>query len=67
MACRRGSILGGGQPLPLGPGTRKRRTKGIYKVDQESHIRFTCDNPLLTQTYDNIIAGKEHELLHRNL
>ncbi|MBE5852964.1 MAG: ferredoxin [Lachnospiraceae bacterium] len=67
MACRRGCILGGGQPLPMGPGTRKRRTKGIYKVDQESHIRFTCDNPLLTQTYDNIIAGKEHELLHRNL
>lgn len=66
MACRRGCILGGGQPLPMGPRTRKARTEGIYRVDKESQIRFTNDNPLMKQVYDHVICGKEHELLHRN-
>ena len=67
MACRRGCILGGGQPLPMGPRTRKGRTEGIYRVDRESHIRFTSENPVLKQTYEDVICGREHELLHRNL
>ena len=66
MACRRGCILGGGQPLPMGRRTRNARTEGIYSVDRESSIRFTNANPIVKQTYDNIIAGKEHKLLHRN-
>ncbi len=66
MACRRGCIAGGGQPLPIGPRTRASRAEGIYAVDRESLIRFTEDNPLLNQTYQDVIAGKEHKLLHRN-
>ncbi|NLG02303.1 MAG: 4Fe-4S dicluster domain-containing protein [Clostridia bacterium] len=66
MACRRGCILGGGQPLPMGGRTRKGRTEGIYRVDQQSSIRFTDDNPMLKQIYEDVIAGKEHKLLHRN-
>lgn len=66
MACRRGCIAGGGQPLPIGPRTRASRAEGIYAVDRESLIRFTEDNPLLSQTYQDVIAGKEHKLLHRN-
>lgn len=65
MACRRGCIAGGGQPLPIGPRTRASRAEGIYAVDRESLIRFTEDNPLLNQTYQDVIAGKEHKLLHR--
>ena len=66
MACRRGCIAGGGQPLPIGPRTRASRAEGIYAVDRESLIRFTEDNPLLSQTYKDVIAGKEHKLLHRS-
>ena len=67
MACRRGCIAGGGQPMPIGPRTRASRAEGIYAVDRESLVRFTDDNPLLAKTYDEVIAGKEHKLLHRNM
>lgn len=67
MACRRGCIAGGGQPLPMGPRTRARRAEGIYRVDRESQMRFTEENPIVTETYRNVIAGKEHKLLHRNM
>ena len=66
MACRRGCILGGGQPVPMGPSIREARTKGIYQVDQLSSIRYTDENPMIGQIWDKIIEGKEHELLHRN-
>ena len=67
MACRRGCIAGGGQPLPMGPRTRASRAEGIYSVDRESLIRVTDDNPIIKDTYQNVIAGREHKLLHRNL
>ncbi len=67
MACRRGCIAGGGQPLPMGPRTRASRAKGIYQVDRESQMRFTDENPIVAQTYQNVIAGNEHRLLHRAL
>ena len=67
MACRNGCIAGGGQPLPIGPRTKASRMEGIYTVDRESQIRYSIDNPMLKETYDSIIAGKEHKLLHRNL
>ncbi len=67
MACRRGCIAGGGQPLPMGPRTRARRAEGIYRVDRESQIRFTEENPIVAETYRNVIAGNEHKLLHRNM
>ena len=65
MACRRGCILGGGQPVPMGPQTRAARMDGIYKVDQLSSIRYTDENPLIGRIWEDIIAGREHELLHR--
>lgn len=66
MACRRGCILGGGQPLPMGSHTRAGRTEGIYNIDRQSNIRFTDDNPVLCDIYKNVIDGNEHRLLHRN-
>lgn len=67
MACRRGCILGGGQPVPMGPKIREARMKGMYDVDRKSSIRFTDDNPMMAQIYETVIKGKEHELLHRNM
>ena len=67
MACKRGCIVGGGQPLPVGPRTKKARTEGIYAVDRESQIRFATDNPVIGHVFEEVIEGKEHKLLHRNL
>lgn len=67
MACRRGCIMGGGQPAQAGPRTRRRRTEGIYKVDAASNIRYPDENPAIRQLYENFLKGKEHRLLHRNL
>jgi NADH-quinone oxidoreductase subunit G len=67
MACRRGCIAGGGQPLPIGPRTRASRAAGIYQVDRDSQIRVTDENPIVAEAYKNIIAGNEHKLLHRNM
>ena len=67
MACKRGCIVGGGQPLPVGPRTKKARAKGIYAVDRESQIRFATDNPVIGHVFEEVIEGKEHKLLHRNL
>jgi len=67
MACKRGCIVGGGQPLPVGPRTKKARAKGIYSVDRESQIRFATDNPVIGHVMEEVINGKEHKLLHRNL
>jgi NADH-quinone oxidoreductase subunit G len=66
MACRRGCIAGGGQPMPMGPRTRASRAEGIYQVDRDSQIRITDENPILQQTYRDVIEGQEHRLLHRS-
>lgn len=67
MACRRGCIVGGGQPLPMGARTKKNRADGIYAVDRQSQIRFAEDNPIVAQIYRDVINGNEHRLLHRNM
>ena len=67
MACRRGCISGGGQNLPIGARTKQSRMDGIYAVDRDSEIRFSNENPIVETTYNNVIVGKEHKLLHRNM
>lgn len=67
MACRRGCIAGGGQPLPIGARTRASRAEGIYQVDRDSQMRYTAENPIVAQAYEQIVAGNEHKLLHRNM
>lgn len=67
MACRRGCIMGGGQPAQAGPRTRRGRMEGIYRVDAASNIRFPDENPIVEQLYGGLLQGKEHKLLHRNM
>ena len=67
MACKRGCIMGGGQPGPAGPRTKKRRMEGLYKVDQSSNIKSADENPAIQALYQDFLKGKEHKLLHRNL
>ena len=64
MACKRGCIAGGGQPVPIGPRTKKARLEGIYKIDNMAQIRLSNENPIVASVYDGILKGKEHKLLH---
>lgn len=66
MACRRGCIMGGGQPVNAGPRTRKARMKGLYDTDVNTQIKKSNENPMILSLYDSLLKGKEHEPLHRN-
>lgn len=66
MACRRGCIMGGGQPVNAGSRTRKARMKGLYDTDINTQIKKSNENPMILSLYDTLLKGKEHELLHRN-
>ena len=66
MACRRGCIAGGGQPLPIGPRTKKARLEGLYNIDNECQIKRSHENPILKYLYDGLLKGKEHKLLHND-
>lgn len=64
MACKRGCIAGGGQPVPIGPRTKKARLEGIYKIDSMAQIKLSNENPIVATVYEGILKGKEHKLLH---
>ena len=66
MACRRGCIMGGGQPVPAGPRSRIARSNGLYDTDINTQIKKSNENPLILSLYDELLKGKTHELLHRN-
>ena len=67
MACKRGCIAGGGQPVPIGPRTKKARLEGIYKIDSMAQIKLSNENPIVTTVYEGILKGKEHKLLHNEV
>ncbi len=64
MACRRGCIMGGGQPRLAGDRTKAARTRGIYHADGASVIKKCNENPMVQTAYDTLLKGKTHELLH---
>ncbi len=65
MACRRGCIMGGGQPVNAGPRTKAARAKGLYDADGSMIIKKSNENPLVDVFYNSeIFKGKVHELLH---
>ena len=67
MACKRGCIAGGGQPVPIGPRTKKARLEGIYKIDSMAQIKLSNENPIITEVYAGILKGKENKLLHNDM
>lgn len=66
MACRRGCIMGGGQPPRAGDRTKLARTKGIYNADNTSIIKKADENPMIQSLYQGFLKGKTHELLHND-
>lgn len=66
MACRRGCIMGGGQPIPAGPRHKAARAKGLYEADGSMVIKKSDENPLMDVFYQGYFKGKAHELLHNH-
>ncbi len=66
MACRRGCIMGGGQPIPAGPRHKAARAKGLYEADGSMVIKKSNENPLMDVFYNGYFKGKAHELLHNH-
>ena len=66
MACRRGCIMGGGQPIPAGPRHKAARAQGLYKADKDRILRNSDENPLRDVFYNGYFKGKAHELLHNH-
>ena len=64
MACRRGCIMGGGQPTRSGDRTKALRAKGLYNADNTTIIKKSDENPLVLELYNGLLKGKEHHLLH---
>ena len=66
MACRRGCIMGGGQPIPAGPRHKAARAQGLYKADKDRILRKSDENPLMDVFYNGYFKGKAHELLNNH-
>lgn len=66
MACRRGCVMGGGQPRLAGDRTKAARTAGIYRADSVSVIKKSDENPMILSLYEGLLKGKEHKLLHNH-
>ena len=64
MACRRGCIMGGGQPTRSGDRTKAARARGLYNADNTMIIKKSDENPLVLELYEGLLKGKEHHLLH---
>ena len=64
MACRRGCIMGGGQPTRSGDRTKAARARGLYNADNTMIIKKSDENPMVLELYQGLLKGKEHELLH---
>ena len=66
MACRRGCIMGGGQPRLAGDRTKAARMEGIYRADNVAVVKKSDENPMIMSLYEGFLKGKEHELLHNH-
>ena len=68
MACPGGCIMGGGQPVDSYRVFQQRdgRGDGLYHTDCVAPVKNSQDNLPLQQVRDQLIRGREHQLLHRN-
>lgn len=66
MACRRGCVMGGGQPPRAGIHTREARMEGIYRADSVAVIKKPDENPMMQSLYEGFLKGRTHELLHNS-
>ena len=67
MACRGGCVAGGGQPYGATDEVRTARAGGLYKDDEQSKIRCSHQNPLITQVYSEFLKTPGSEIAHKLL
>lgn len=63
MACPGGCIAGAGQPFSMWS-DKEKRGKGLYEADISANIKRSEENPLVVPTYNGVLKGRVHELLH---
>ena len=69
MACPGGCAAGGGQPISVDDEVRtEKRSDNLYGLDSKAPIRFSHENPAVTDIYENFLgtpgSEKAHHLLH---
>ena len=68
MACPGGCAGGGGQPIHEGAELAAERGDNLRKLDKESALRFSHENPSVVKCYENYLqkpmSHRAHELLH---
>ena len=63
MACPNGCIAGAGQPFSFQK-DKEKRGEGLYNADIVASIKRSEENPLIIPTYNGVLKGRVHELLH---
>ncbi len=73
MACPGGCIMGGGQPIVSSKkrndiDVRKARASALYKIDEQSKIRKSHENPYIKELYEEFLETpggyRAHKYLH---
>lgn len=68
MACPGGCAGGGGQPICEGKELAGVRGENLYKLDRESTLRLSHENPSIKKIYEEYLekplSHRSHELLH---
>lgn len=73
MACPGGCIMGGGQPIVSSKkrndiDVRKGRASALYKIDEQSKIRKSHENPYIKELYEEFLetpgSYRAHKYLH---
>ena len=67
MACPGGCINGSGNPAPLLKSDTELRLDVLYRLDQESSIRTSQDNPSVQDIYTNWLGKPDSETSHHAL
>ncbi len=67
MACPGGCINGSGNPAPLLKSDTEHRLDVLYRLDQESSIRTSQDNPSVQDIYTNWLGKPDSETSHHAL
>ena len=67
MACPGGCINGSGNPAPLLKSDTEQRLEVLYRLDQESSIRTSQDNPSIQDIYTNWLGEPDSETSHHAL
>lgn len=68
MACPGGCIGGGGQPVPTSMAIKQKRSEALYKIDEDSTLRKSHENPDIKAVYAEWLVEplgeKAHHYLH---